>query len=153
MFHQNGTGHLLLRPCIDGKTYPWTWAIVKALIVVDIIHPFFLSSQWASDGFSTDSLKYPYTAYEGCQTPFICCVDMGTNPYIGLKPQHCTKAKVSLQKAQQWVRSLIDVPNLENTCDGGNGMMMAPYAHPLHMKVVKQSLYVICGCGNHFILV
>jgi hypothetical protein len=35
-----------------------------------------------------------------------------------------------------------------NTC-GGTGMMMAPYAHPLHMKVVNQRLYVICGCGNH----
>ena len=35
-----------------------------------------------------------------------------------------------------------------NKCDG-NGMMMDPYAHPQHMKVVNHLLYVWSGCDNY----
>jgi hypothetical protein len=66
-----------------------------------------------------------------------------------LSLSHC---KTVLFIAKQQVRILIDFPNLANACDGGNGMMMAPFAHPLHMKVVNQLSYVICECGSHFML-
>jgi hypothetical protein len=39
-----------------------------------------------------------------------------------------------------------------NKC-GGIGMMMVPYAHPQHMKVVKHLSYVWRGSGDHFMWV
>ena len=37
---------------------------------------------------------------------------------------------------------------LTGKCDG-NSLMMNPYLHPQHMKVVKHMLYVWSGCGKH----
>ena len=39
-----------------------------------------------------------------------------------------------------------------NRC-GGNGMMMDPYPHPQHMKVVNHLSYVWSGSGNHLMWV
>ena len=58
----------------------------------------------------------------------------------------CTRASFS---TKQWPRILVDLPNLHRQICWYNGMMMDPYPHPQHMKVVKQLSYVWSGCGNH----
>ena len=87
----------------------------------------------------------PSTAYEDCQSPFICREWMWEPIHVGLEPQPLHKDFIWRQAVTSGFELTSQI--LTDRC-GGNGMMMHPYPHPLHMKIVNHLSYVWSGCGN-----
>ena len=125
-------------------------ATMIALFVAQLCHRFELSFQFWANTCGV------VLAWWWLHMPIHCIWRLSSSVYmssvdVGIILPCWFRASATVRYCCSWPSSVTGLSCLSKS--GLTGMMMAPYAHPLHLKVVKQFLYVICGCVNSSMLV
>ncbi len=88
---------------------------------------------WINKGSDNGLSMVPY-AVEVAETPYMCSPLMCKHLWMGMEPQPLHNGMVCRQQCDPSFQ-----PNVKFWINkgGGNGLLMIPYARPLHMKGFK----------------